>query len=168
MFRLALGLVAVLPAFTFAQTHQVKLNGHTFTLPQGFTIELAAGADLAPRPIVADFDEKGRLYVCDSSGSNEKVAEQLEKKPHRIVRLESTKGDGKFDKQTVCQERDVPGRAMWLNGSLYVATHRTSSSSPTLMTTASPTRKNLVRQQDLTGTRRPAPLSRPGRLDLLV
>ncbi|MFO0822251.1 MAG: hypothetical protein U0792_03900 [Gemmataceae bacterium] len=24
-----------------------------------------------PRPIVAAFDEKGRLYVCDSSGSNE-------------------------------------------------------------------------------------------------
>ena len=51
--------------------HQVRLNGHTFTLPEGFTIELAAGPDLAPRPITAAFDEQGRLYVCDSSGSNE-------------------------------------------------------------------------------------------------
>src|SRR5262245_29541359 len=79
-----------------AKTHQVRLNGHTFTLPAGFTIELAAGQPLVDRPITADFDEEGRLYVSDSSGSNEKVEEQLKKKPHRVLRLEDTKGDGKF------------------------------------------------------------------------
>jgi putative membrane-bound dehydrogenase-like protein len=102
--------------------HQVKLNGHTFTLPDGFTIELVAGPPHAERPIVAAFDDKGRLYVCDSSGSNEKVAEQVKKKPHRIVRLESTKGDGVFDKSTVFVPNVMfPEGAMWLNGSLYVA-----------------------------------------------
>lgn len=122
MFRLTLVLLIALPALAAAQTHQVKLNGHTFTLPEGFTIELAAGADLAPRPIVCDFDEKGRLYVCDSSGSNEKVAIQLEKKPHRIVRLEDANGDGKFDKQTVYVKNVMfPEGAMWLAGSLFVA-----------------------------------------------
>jgi putative membrane-bound dehydrogenase-like protein len=122
MFRLAVGLLIALPALAAAQTHQVKLNGHTFTLPDGFTIEVAAGADLVPRPIVCDFDEKGRLYVCDSSGSNEKVAVQVEKKPHRIVRLESTRGDGKFDKETVFVKNVMfPEGAMWRNGSLYVA-----------------------------------------------
>lgn len=103
-------------------THQVKLNGHTFTLPEGFAIELAAGADLAPRPIAAAFDEKGRLYVTDSSGSNENVKVQLEKKPHRILRLESTKGDGTFDKHTVFVKNVMfPEGCMWLSGSLYVA-----------------------------------------------
>ncbi|MBN9121352.1 MAG: c-type cytochrome [Planctomycetes bacterium] len=103
-------------------THQVKLNGHTFTLPDGFTIEVAAGADLAPRPIAAAFDEKGRLYVTDSSGSNEKSVIQVEKKPHRIVRLESSKGDGRFDKQTVFVKNVMfPEGCMWLNGSLYIA-----------------------------------------------
>jgi putative membrane-bound dehydrogenase-like protein len=122
MYRLALVTLLALAAPVVAQTHQVKLNGHTFTLPKGFTIEVAAGADLAPRPIVAAFDEKGRLYVCDSSGSNEKVAVQLEKKPHRVVRLEDTDGDGKFDKQTVYVKNVMfPEGAMWLNGSLYVA-----------------------------------------------
>jgi putative membrane-bound dehydrogenase-like protein len=124
MYRLSLLALVALPTFALAQpdTHQVKLNGHTFTLPRGFTIELAAGADLAPRPIVCDFDEKGRLYVCDSSGSNEKVAVQLEKKPHRVVRLADTDGDGKFDKQTVFVKNVMfPEGAMWLNGSLYVA-----------------------------------------------
>src|SRR2546423_23794 len=77
-----------------ASHHQVSLNGHTFTLPAGFEIELVAGPPLVERPIVADFDEEGRLYVADSSGSNEKVAVQLENKPHRIVRLEDSKGDG--------------------------------------------------------------------------
>ena len=101
--------------------HQIKLNGHTFTLPVGFTIELAAGPDLAARPIVADFDEKGRLYVCDSSGSNEKVEDQLKKKPHRIMRLEDTDGDGKFDKSTVYVKNVMfPEGAMWRDGSLYV------------------------------------------------
>lgn len=102
--------------------HQVKLNGHLFTLPEGFTIELAAGSNLAARPISAAFDEKGRLYVCDSSGSNAKTAEQVKTKPHRIVRLEDTDGDGTFDKSTVFVANVMfPEGAMWLNGSLYVA-----------------------------------------------
>ena len=79
------------------QADQYKVNGHTFTLPAGFTIELAAGPPLVERPISCDFDEQGRLYVADSSGSNDKVEEQLAKKPHRIVRLEDTDGDGRFD-----------------------------------------------------------------------
>src|SRR5262245_44143617 len=77
------------------RTHQVRLNGHTFTLPAGFEIELAAKSPLVDRPIVADFDEQGRLYLADSSGSNEKVQDQLQKKPHRIGRLESSKADGR-------------------------------------------------------------------------
>src|SRR5262245_2056722 len=102
--------------------HQMKLNGHAFTLPEGFTIELVAGPPLVDRPIVAALDDKGRLYVCDSSGSNEKVAEQVKKKPHRIVRLEDTKGDGVFDKSTVFVPNVMfPEGAMWLAGSLYVA-----------------------------------------------
>lgn len=102
--------------------HQIKLNGHTFTLPKDFSIEMTVSPDLAPRPITADFDEKGRLYICDSSGSNEKVAEQLQKKPHRILRLEDTDGDGKFDKSTVYVKNVMfPEGSMWYAGSLYVA-----------------------------------------------
>src|SRR5258708_22786225 len=64
------------------KTTTVELNGHTFTLPAGFTIELAAGPPLVDRPIVPDFDELGSLYVADSSGSNDTVYSQLAKKPH--------------------------------------------------------------------------------------
>jgi putative membrane-bound dehydrogenase-like protein len=103
-------------------THQVQLNGHTFTLPAGFEIELVAGPPLVDRPIVADFDEKGHLYVADSSGSNDKVEVQLKNKPHRIVRLEDTDGDGRFDRRTVFADKMMfPEGAMWYAGSLYVA-----------------------------------------------
>lgn len=104
------------------KTHEVKLNGHIFTLPIGFEIEQAAGPPLVNRPITIDFDEQGRLYVADSSGSNEKVTVQLEKKPHRILRLEDTDGDGKFDKSVVFADKMMfPEGTMWYQGSLYVA-----------------------------------------------
>jgi len=43
MVRIALAsLFLAVPAFAAEPTRQVKLNGHTFTLPAGFDIELAA------------------------------------------------------------------------------------------------------------------------------
>ncbi len=130
MKRLALAIPLLLPASWALlagrpdepTVNKVKLNGHTFTLPAGFEIELAAGPPLVDRPIAADFDEQGRLYVSDSSGSNEPVKVQLEKKPHRIVRLEDTKGTGRFDKRTVFADRMMfPEGVMWYAGSVYVA-----------------------------------------------
>src|SRR5581483_6656363 len=101
---------------------EVALNGHVFTLPEGFTVELAAGPPLVDRPIVADFDERGRLYVADSSGTNDKVQKQLEEKPHKIVRLEDADGDGRYDRRTVFADRMMfPEGAMWFDGSLYVS-----------------------------------------------
>jgi putative membrane-bound dehydrogenase-like protein len=104
------------------KTNTVALNGHHFTLPDGFTIELAAGPPLVNRPITAAFDEQGHLYVSDSSGTNDKVQVQLEQKPHRILRLADTKGAGKFDSATVFADKMMfPEGTMWLDGSLYVA-----------------------------------------------
>jgi putative membrane-bound dehydrogenase-like protein len=92
------------------------------TVPAGFEVELVAGPPLVNRPIVADFDEDGRLYVADSSGSNAKVDAQLVERPHRIVRLEDSDADGRFDKSVVFADRMMlPEGAMWLDGSLYVA-----------------------------------------------
>lgn len=125
MSRLACLTLLLTASLLHAQTpskHQVRLNGQTFTLPVGFTIELAAKAPLVNRPISADFDEQGRLYVSDSSGSNEKVSVQLQKKPHRIVRLEDANGDGVFDRSTVFADKMMfPEGTMWRDGSLYVA-----------------------------------------------
>ena len=92
-----------------------------FTVPAGFEVVRVAGPPLVDRPIVADFDEQGRLYVADSSGSNDKVEKQLADRPHRIVRLEDKDGDGAFDTSVVFADRMMlPQGAMWLDGSLYV------------------------------------------------
>src|SRR5688572_3967547 len=91
--RAIAAIAAVLAFPAVARAAEFKLDGKTFTLPDGFVIERVAGTDLAPRPIVADFDERGRLYVADSSGSSENVQKQLKEKPHRIVRLEDADGD---------------------------------------------------------------------------
>jgi putative membrane-bound dehydrogenase-like protein len=101
---------------------QESTAGPNLTVPAGFAIQRAAGPPLVNRPIVADFDEEGRLYVADSSGSNDKVEKQLAEKPHRIVRLEDKDGDGVFDTSTVFADRMMfPEGTMWFDGSLYVA-----------------------------------------------
>ena len=97
-------------------------HGPAFTVPPGFVVERVAGPPLVDRPIVADFDDEGRLYVADSSGSNDRVEKQLADRPHRIVRLEDTNADGRFDKSVVFADKMMlPEGTMWLDGSLYVA-----------------------------------------------
>jgi putative membrane-bound dehydrogenase-like protein len=131
MKRLALASLAVVAAVSWesvavepkADAKKTELNGHTFTLPPGFEIELVAGPPLVERPIAAAFDEQGRLYVTEAPGgltSKDDIAKQ--KKLFRVLRLEDTKGAGRFDKRTVFVESVVfPEGAMWYDGSLYVA-----------------------------------------------
>src|SRR5881628_2332099 len=93
---------------------EVKLGAHTFTIPDGFEIKLVAGLPFVDRPIMADFDNEGRLYVADSAGVGDKLEKQLQDKPHRIVRLEDTDGDGQFDKSLVFAEKMMfPEGILW-------------------------------------------------------
>jgi putative membrane-bound dehydrogenase-like protein len=90
-------------------------------VPAGFEVVKVAGPPLVDRPVVCCLDDKGRLYVADSSGSNEKPAVQLEKPSHRIVRLEDTDGDGVYDKSVVFADRMMFLQGvMWKDGSLFV------------------------------------------------
>ena len=91
-------------------------------VPPGYEVRRVADSALVDRPITADFDEQGRLYVADSSGSNENVQKQLANPTHRILRLEDTDGDGTFDKVTVFADKLMfPAGTMWYAGSLYVS-----------------------------------------------
>jgi putative membrane-bound dehydrogenase-like protein len=101
--------------------HRVKLGEHTFTLPQGLSIERVAGAPEVDRPVLGSFDDRGRLYVIDSSGNNARPAEQIQAPTHRVVRLESSKKDGRFDKSVVFADKlPYSQGVLWYKGSVYV------------------------------------------------
>src|SRR6202044_3139600 len=100
-----------------SQAGEVKIDGRALTIPEGFTIERIAGPPLVDRPITAAFDDQGRLYIADSSGSNDNVKKQLAEKPHRIVRLEDSDSDGKFDKKIIFADKMMfPEGTMWYDG----------------------------------------------------
>jgi putative membrane-bound dehydrogenase-like protein len=113
---LSLAVAIGLPAAQF------KFPDRNITVPDGFTVELVASAPLVNRPVSIAYDEQGRLYATDSSGSSDKGPTQYERKDHRIVRLEDTDGDGKFDKSVIFADKMMfPEGAMFYEGSLYVA-----------------------------------------------
>jgi len=90
-------------------------------VPADCVLEKAAGPPLVERPIMAGFDERGRLYVADSSGVNLKIDELKKNPPHRIVRLEDVDGDGRFDRSVVFADKmTFPMGALWHDGALFV------------------------------------------------
>lgn len=90
-------------------------------VPDGFTVEKIAGSPLVERPIMACFDEQGRLYVGDSAGVNLRFDDLLKTPPHRMLRLEDTTGTGVFDKSVVFADKlTFPMGALWYQGALYV------------------------------------------------
>ena len=101
---------------------EFAFEGLSLSVPEGFAVEQVAAPPLIDRPVTFDFDELGRLYVADSSGSNAPVAEQVEKPTHRIIRLEDTDGDGHFDASTeFATGLMIPQGTLWYRGSLYVS-----------------------------------------------
>jgi putative membrane-bound dehydrogenase-like protein len=116
-------IAVILVAIVFPRAPETAQPSRpVFVVPPGFEVERVAGPPLVDRPIVADFDDEGRLYVADSSGSNDRVEKQLADRPHRIVRLEDTNGDGRFDASVVFADKMMlPEGTMWFDGSLYVA-----------------------------------------------
>jgi putative heme-binding domain-containing protein len=74
--------------------------------------------------LFAAFDEKGRLYIAEGTGTNLVGSELREQKLGRILRLEDRNGDGIFDTSTVFADRLVfPQGVLWHDGALYVASH---------------------------------------------
>ncbi|MCA9167328.1 MAG: HEAT repeat domain-containing protein [Planctomycetales bacterium] len=105
-----------------SEADTITIAGREYVVPTGFTLEQAVSPDLAPRPIVADFNEVGDLFVADSSGSNDDVQTQLKERPHRILRLRDTDGDGQFDQRTVFADKMMfPEGVMAYRGSVYVS-----------------------------------------------
>lgn len=68
------------------------------TVPDGFSVTLFAGEPDIRRPIAFDFDDRGRLWVVENY-SHPKWKE--DNATDRIVILEDTDNDGRFDKRKI-------------------------------------------------------------------
>jgi putative membrane-bound dehydrogenase-like protein len=90
-------------------------------VPEGFEITVAAAPPLVKHPMMACFDERGRLFIAETDGRNLKTEALLKERPRFIRMLEDTNGDGRFDKSTIFADNMVmPEGALWHRGALYV------------------------------------------------
>jgi putative heme-binding domain-containing protein len=95
-------------------------------VPPGFIVEKVAGPPLVRYPLFAAFDDRGRLFVAEGTGTNLPGPDllKLTKQLGRITLLEDTKGDGKFDKaQVFADDLVFPTGVLWHDGAVYATSH---------------------------------------------
>ncbi|GMV99175.1 MAG: hypothetical protein AMXMBFR84_03140 [Candidatus Hydrogenedentota bacterium] len=91
-------------------------------VPEGFSVELAAGPELSSYPMFMTFDDRGRMFIAESSGKDLSGKEMQAAPECTILMLEDTDGDGVFDtKSQFADTLSLPMGVQWYRGSLYVA-----------------------------------------------
>lgn len=94
-----------------ALTPEQALN--SFTVPDGFRVELVASEPLVGDPVEMEFDADGRLWVVEMRGYMPNMDGTNETDPvGRIVVLEDEDGDGRMDRSTVFLDQLVMPRAL--------------------------------------------------------
>lgn len=95
-----------------------------FQVPPGFVVEKVAGPPLVQYPMFAAFDDRGRLFVAEGTGTNLPGTELVKKPLGRITLLEDTKGEGKFDSSKLFADQLIfPTGVLWHDGALYATSH---------------------------------------------
>ena len=90
----------------------------TFTVAPGFRVDLVAAEPLVNSPVACEWDENGRLYVCEMRGYSESRDDGLS----RISILDDTDGDGRYDRSTVFADGLFWPTALFpYDGGLFVA-----------------------------------------------
>jgi putative membrane-bound dehydrogenase-like protein len=91
-------------------------------VPDGFVIEQVAGEKQVRFPMFAAFDDRGRLFVAESSGLDLYAEISAATRKCRIRLLEDKDGDGRFETSRVFADKLVfPMGLVWRAGRLYVA-----------------------------------------------
>jgi putative heme-binding domain-containing protein len=88
-------------------------------VPPGFHVELVAAEPDIVNPVAMTFDERGRIWITESIEYPKHAAGPGK---DRVKLLESTKGDGKFDKiTTVIDGLNIPSGIAVGHGGVWVA-----------------------------------------------
>ena len=93
-----------------------------FQVPEGLTVDLAAGDDLVQSPVAIDFGADGRLWVCEMADYPSGLRGGMEP-GGRIKVLSDTDGDGRMDRaEIVASGLPFPtGLMAWKDGVLVCA-----------------------------------------------
>ncbi len=110
-------LAGLLRTLSAAEVHTPKLH-----VPDGFVIEKVAGEPNVVFPMFAVFDDRGRLFVTESSGLDLYAELKAGTRKCRVRLLEDRDGDGRFETSHVFADKLVfPMGLAWRDGQLYVA-----------------------------------------------
>jgi putative membrane-bound dehydrogenase-like protein len=112
-------LVSIVLGCSFAASVGGATSLHA---PPGFIVEKAAAEPQVRFPMFAAFDDRGRLFVAESSGLDLYAELSTQTRTCRIRMLEDADGDGVFDHSTIFAEQLVfPMGLVWREGRLFVA-----------------------------------------------
>jgi putative membrane-bound dehydrogenase-like protein len=90
-------------------------------VPEGFVVERVDEGNTR-YPMFAAFDDRGRLFVAESSGLDLYAELVAQTRKCRVSMLEDRDGDGRFEKSTIFADKLVfPMGLAWRDGKLYVA-----------------------------------------------
>ena len=96
--------------------------GLALQVPEGFKVQRAVETNHCDFPMFAAFDEKGRLFVAESSGLDLYAELSALTRKCRVRMLEDKDGDGIFERAGVFADKLVyPMGLAWGHGKLYVA-----------------------------------------------
>ena len=91
-------------------------------VPPGFEITRVSTPDLVSYPMMGTIDDQGRLFIAESSGNTLNDRQMAANPDYKIRLLEDRNHDGVYDHSSVFADHlTLPAGAVWLNGSLYVA-----------------------------------------------
>ncbi len=94
----------------------------SLSVPEGFEVSSAVTSGLTAYPMFMTFDDRGRLYIAESTGKDLSGKEMAAAPECQILRLEDTNGDGVFDTRTIfATELSLPMGVLWHQGGLFVA-----------------------------------------------
>jgi putative membrane-bound dehydrogenase-like protein len=123
LFTLAAALIAG-GIFALSKLHKPAppTGLKSLHVPAGFKVEKVAGSDLLSYPMMGTFDDRGRLFICESSGNTLNNKQMAEHPDYKVLLLEDRDQDGRFDRSTVFADKlTLPAGAVWYRHSLYVA-----------------------------------------------
>ncbi len=135
VWSLISGLIVIAPSFAAEPAKSIDEADFSAELPRippltpaeaakkiivkpGFHVEQAAAEPLVNSPVAVDWDEDGRMYVCEMRGYSEHRDEGLS----RITLVEDTNDDGFYDRSTVFTDKLLwPTAVACWDGGVYIA-----------------------------------------------